>query len=270
MSPQSRTASYDMSWASRDRPRAVAAALPWLLLALTVAAQITYPLVDGDRLRQVTIAVVVLAAATCAVHALVHRGPAWALGLVVVTAGGGFAAEAVGVRTGLPFGDYSYRGTLGPELLDVPLVVPLAWTMMGYPVLLAARRLTRHWVVPLGAFGLTAWDVFLDPQMVGDGHWRWSDPEPSLPGVDGIPLTNFAGWLAVGALMMLVLTVVLPRDGTPPSAESVPATLLAWTWLGYVLGNVFWFGTTSVAVVGGVALGLLVLPYLWSLWQSRP
>ncbi len=273
MPPQSRTRSYDATWASRRRPRAAAAGLPWLLLALTLAAQVAYPLVDGERLRQVTIAVVVLGAATCAVHALVHRGPAWAFGLVVVTAGGGFAAEAVGVRTGLPFGDYSYRGTLGPELLDVPLLVPLAWTMMAYPVLLAARRLTRgrvHRVVPLGAYGLMAWDVFLDPQMVGDGHWRWADPEPSFPGVDGIPLTNFAGWLAVGTLMMLVLTVVLPRDGTPPSDESVPATLLAWTWLGYVLGNVFWFGTTSVAVVGGVALGLLVLPYLWSLWQSRP
>ena len=270
MSPQSRTRSYDVAWASRHRPGARAAALPWLLAAATLAAQVTYPLVDGDRLRQVTITVVVLAAATCAVHAFVHRGPWWALGLVVVTAGGGFAAEAVGVRTGLPFGDYSYHRSLGPELLDVPLVVPLAWTMMGYPVLLAARRLTRHFVVPVGAFGLTAWDVFLDPQMVGDGRWRWADPHPSLPGVDDIPLTNFAGWLVVGALMMLVLTVVLPRDGTPGSDESVPAALLAWTWLGYVLGNVFWFGTTSVAVVGGVALGLLVLPYLWSLWQSRP
>jgi putative membrane protein len=268
--PPSRTRSYDVTWASRDRPYPAAAAVPWLLLALTLAAQIAYPLVDGERLRQVTIAVVVLGAATCAVHALVHRGPAWALGLVVVTAGGGFAAEAVGLRTGLPFGDYDYRGTLGPELLDVPLTVPLAWTMMAYPVLLAARRLTRHWVVPVGAFGLTAWDVFLDPQMVGDGRWRWADPEPSFPGVDGIPLTNFAGWLAVGALMMLVLTVILPRDGTPPADESVPASLLAWTWLGYVLGNIFWFGTTSVAVVGGVALGVLVVPYLWSLWQSRP
>ncbi len=50
----------------------------------------------------------------------------------------------------------------------------------------------------------------------------------------------------------------------------MPATLLVWTWLGYVLGNVFWFGTGSVALVGGVLLGLLVLPYAWSLWQSRP
>ncbi len=254
----------------RQRPSPAAVALPWLLLALTLAAQVSYPLVGGERLREVTIAVVVLSAATCVVHALVHRGRAWTLGLVVVTAGGGFAAEAVGVRTGLPFGDYTYLGTLGPEVLGVPLVVPLAWTMMGYPVLLAARRLTRRWVVPLGAFGLTAWDVFLDPQMVGDGHWRWADPAPSLPWVPGVPLTNFAGWLAVGALMMLALTVTLPRDDAPRPDDLVPATLLAWTWLGYVLGNLFWFGTTSVAVVGGTALGLLALPFLWSLWQARP
>jgi putative membrane protein len=209
----------------------------------------------------------VLVASTCVAHAAGPRGVAWALGLVVVTAGGGLAAEAVGVRTGLPFGNYRYEGTLGPEVLDVPLVVPLAWTMMAYPVLLAARRLTRRFVPVVGGLGLTAWDVFLDPQMVGDGHWTWADPTPALPGVEGIPLTNYAGWAVVGTLMMLVLTVALPRDS---ASESVPAALLVWTWLGYVLGNVYWFGTTSVAVVGGVLLGALVLPYAWSLWQSRP
>ncbi|MGH8969149.1 MAG: carotenoid biosynthesis protein, partial [Actinomycetes bacterium] len=89
------------------RRPAAATRLPWLLAATTVAAQIAYPLADGAWLRRVTIATVVLFFATCVTHALVHRGPAWALGLVVVTAGGGLAAEAVGVRTGLPFGDYS-------------------------------------------------------------------------------------------------------------------------------------------------------------------
>ena len=38
----------------------------------------------------------------------------------------------------------------------------------------------------------------------------------------------------------------------------------------YVVGNVFWFGTVAVAVVGGVLLGLVVLPYLWVLWRDRP
>jgi putative membrane protein len=251
----------------RRRPSGRAVAVPWLLAAATVAGQIAYPLVDGETLRRVTIAVVVLFFATCVAHAFVHRGPAWTLGLVVVTAGGGLAAEAVGVRTGLPFGEYSYAGTLGPEVLDVPVVVPLAWTMIAYPVLLAARRLTRRWVPVVGGLGMVAWDVFLDPQMVGDGHWTWADPTPALPGVEGIPLTNYAGWALVGTSMMLLLTALLPRD---TADESVPAVLLTWTWVGYVVGNVFWFGTASVALVGGVALGLLVLPYLWSLWQSRP
>ena len=257
---------------SRGRhPAGAAVGLTWLLAATTVALEIAYPLVEDRWLHRVTVWTVVAFAATCVMHALVHRGVGWTVGLVVVTAGGGLAAEAVGVRTGLPFGDYSYAGTLGPEILDVPLVVPLAWTMMAYPVLLAARRLTRRWVVPVGAYGLAAWDVFLDPQMVADGHWTWADPEPSLPGVPGIPLTNFAGWLVVGTLMMTALVMVLPRDRAQRSAdETVPATLLVWTWLGYVLGNLFWFGTASVALVGGMLLGLLVLPYAWSLWQSRP
>jgi len=195
---------------------------------------------------------------------------------VAVASGGGLLAEAVGLRTGLPFGEYAYAGTLGAEVLGVPLVVPLAWTMIAYPVLLAARRLTRLWVPVVGALGMVAWDVFLDPQMVGDGHWTWADPTPALPGVPDVPLTNYAGWAVVALVMMLLLEAVLPpprdgRDGTRDGRadESVPALLLGWTWLGYVLGNLFWFGTASVALVGGVALGLLVLPYGWVLWQSR-
>ena len=251
----------------RRRPTGVRAAVPSLLAAATIAAQIAYPLVEGERLRQVTIAVVVLFFLASVSHAVVHRGPLWATGLVLITAGGGLVAEAVGVRTGIPFGDYSYTGTLGPEVLDVPVVVPMAWTMMAYPLLLAARRLTRRFVAPVGGFGLAAWDVFLDPQMVDDGRWRWADPTPGLPGIDGVPLTNFAGWLLVGVAMMAVLDVLLPRT---TADEAQPATLLFWTWIGSVLGNVFWFGSDEVAIAGGVAMGLVTVPYAWALWQSRP
>lgn len=237
-----------------------------VLAAATVATQIAYPLVEGTTLQRVTIATVVLFFTTCVTHAVVHRGPLFTAGLVVVSAGGGLAAEAIGVRTGYPFGSYSYAGTLGPEVLDVPLVVPLAWTMMAYPVLLAARRVGRRFAPVVGGLGLMAWDMFLDPQMVGDGHWTWADPYPSLSTIEGIPLTNFAGWAAVGTAMMLVLDRLLPRAAAD---ELVPAALLGWTWLGYVLGNIFWFGETSVAVTAGIALGLLVLPYSWLLWQSR-
>lgn len=251
----------------RRQPPGGAVGLTWLLAATTVAAQIAYPLAEGAWLQRVTVTTVVLFFATCVAHALVHRGPLFTLGLVVVSAGGGLAAEAVGVRTGYPFGDYSYAGTLGVEVIDVPVVVPLAWTMMAYPVLLAARRLSRRWAPVIGGFGLMAWDLFLDPQMVDDGHWTWADPTPSLRAIDTIPLSNFAGWLAVGTVLMLVLNALLPdRDAD----ELLPATLLVWTWLGYIVGNLVWFGSGSVALVGGIALGLLVVPNSWVLWQSRP
>ena len=260
------TRAYDVA-AHRRRPTGAAAALPWLLALATIGAQIAYPLVDGEWLRRVTIASVVLFFLASVTHAWAHRGPRWALTFVVVTTGLAFVAEAVGVRTGVPFGDYSYSSSLGPQLLDVPVVVPLAWTMMAYPVFLAARRLTRRWTAVVGSIGLAGWDVFLDPQMVADGRWHWSHPTPSLPGIHTVPLTNLAGWLGVAFVMMLVLCATVPRDR---GSETMPAVLLFWTFIGSVVGNVFWFGSNAVAVAGGIAMAIVVLPYTWVLWQSRP
>ena len=49
----------------------------------------------------------------------------------------------------------------------------------GYPCLLAGRRLAPGLRgAALGAIGLAGWDLFLDPQMVAAGHWRWTQPSP--------------------------------------------------------------------------------------------
>jgi putative membrane protein len=260
---------YDVAGRRRS-PTGVAAALPWLLAVATVATQIAYPLVDGESLRRVTIASVVLFFFASVTHALAHHGLRWALTLVVITAGGGLLAEAVGVRTGVPFGDYRYSASLGPQLLDVPVVVPLAWTMMAYPMFVAARRLSRRWAPLIGAVGLAGWDVFLDPQMVADRRWTWTDPSPSLPGITDVPVTNYVGWLAVSVVLMGLLSLTLPRQRASERSETVPALLLFWTYAGSIVGNAFWFGSGSVALAGGIAMGVVVVPYAWVLWQSRP
>src|SRR3712207_9292958 len=51
--------------------------------------------------------------------------------------------ESVGLATGFPYGEYTYSDDLGPTLLGVPFLVPLAWLMMAWPSWLLARRLTR-------------------------------------------------------------------------------------------------------------------------------
>ena len=249
--------------------------VPLVLAALTVLVQVAYPLLEGAALTAATVAAVLLFAAASLSSAALTHGPRAALALLVLAGATGMVAEAVGVATGVPFGDYAYAGTLGPQVLAVPVVVPLAWLMMAWPCLLAGRALAARlapaapWVaVPLAAWLLASWDLFLDPQMVTAGHWAWQHPAPALPGSPGVPLTNYAGWLLVALVIQALLHAAVPhrvRDGVPAGAASgtgAPALLLAWTWLGSALANAAFFGRPAVAAWGLVAMGLVAGPYL--------
>lgn len=241
--------------------------------AATVLAQIAYPLVGGGTRDALTVATVVLFALASLTHAAVSRGARAAVVLLVVGGGGGLAAEAVGVATGVPFGRYGYADTLGPAVLGVPLVIPLAWIMMAWPAWLVARRLTRGRGraarVAVGAVALASWDLFLDPQMVDAGHWRWAQPLPSLPGVPTVPLTNYAGWLVVAALLMLLLDTLLPAS--PPAADdTVPYALYLWTYASSVLAHAAFFGLPASALWGGLGMGLVAVPLVLAVRRRVP
>ncbi|MGL5858679.1 MAG: carotenoid biosynthesis protein [Angustibacter sp.] len=277
----------------RPSRRSRRARIPAVLAGLTILTQVCYPLTTGQTLQALTIGAVLLFAAASISHASVHRGTTWAGGLLLIAGGIGLAAEAVGVRTGIPFGSYRYTGNLGPQLLDVPVVVPLAWTMMAYPCLLLGRGLAgyasgrvpavgsgagtrRRTLITIAAGGaaLASWDLFLDPQMVAAGNWRFDDPTPALPGVPGIPLTNYAGWLVVALLMITVLHIALPdrrvdvdTAGADDPGDGVPLVLLTWTWLGSTIGNAVFFDRPAVAAWGGLLMGSLVVP--WVICSSR-
>jgi len=231
-----------------------------------VACQIAYPLVEGTARDRLTVATVLVTLVAVAWHAAVRFGPFVAtglLGLVLVVAA---ATEICGVHTGVPFGDYDYGDGLGAELAGVPLVIPAAWAMTAYPALLVARKLTaRHgsWATAVvGGWALASWDVFLDPQMVEEGYWRWAQPDPSLPGSPDVPLTNYAGWLLVSVLLMALLDRLTPdRTGD----DLMPGVLYLWTYGAQVLGNFAFFGRPAVALLGGVAMGVVAIPYARSL-----
>ena len=254
---------------------------PMLLLAVALATinvllQIGYPLTVGSTRHVLTIASVVVFFAASFAHCVSTRSWRCGVALVAVCVGGGLAAEAIGWRTGWPFGNYRYGATLGPKLLGVPMVVPLAWAMMGWPALLAGRRVgsrshrssTADGVSPdrpewkvrvstavVGSLVLSSWDLFLDPQMVGDGHWRWLPTRG--PWLNGIPLANTAGWFVVGVLMVLVLDRAVPRNPTTPGADTLMWVVLGWVWFSNIVGNLVFFGRLWVAFAGGVASTLV-------------
>lgn len=237
--------------------------LPWALLGALVLAQICYPLTGGDTRARLTVATVLLGVLFSLTHALLARGPRAAGALLLTATLGGFAVEAIGVATGFPFGVYEYSGRLGPRLLDVPLIIPLAWTWMAWPAWLAALRVTRRplaRVVVAGA-GLAAWDLFLDPQMVAEHYWRWADPVPALPGVPGVPIGNYLGWLGFALLLMAALGAAAGRAASGPLASDAPALALwLWTYASSVLAHAVFLSLPASAAWGAVLMGAAVLP----------
>lgn len=242
--------------------------MPVLLAAATVLSQILYPLIHGTARDRLTVLTVVLFAATSVTHAWLSRGRTYAVTLLLVSVSIGFAAEAVGVATGFPFGHYAYAGSLGWRLLGVPVVIPLAWTMMAYPAVLVGQRVASPFParVLVSALALAAWDVFLDPQMVDAGHWRFASGDRLR--LNDIPLQNFAGWVLVALVVMAVLHGVLPRSVAADRGritDAVPYGMYLWTYASSLLANLAFFGRPGVALAGGLVMGLPVLLLLRAL-----
>jgi uncharacterized membrane protein len=241
----------------RHPSRAVA---PLVLALLLVLTAIAYPLTDGSGRDAVSWTIVLLGSALSVTHAAVAHGPRTALGLVLLVGVTAVAFEAVGLATGFPYGSYTYSDDLGPTLLGVPFLVPLAWLMMAWPSWVLAAWLTprsRPARVLVAAYVFAGWDVVLDPQMVQAGYWRWAHPSPGLPGIDTVPLTNLAGWLLAGVVLMTLLDLLAgpARSGT---SDAAPLLVLTWMTLGGALAHAGWLGLPGSAAWAAV----LALPVL--------
>ena len=233
----------------------------------TAAAMIAFPLAPrASAARRVVTDVVVAGLAVVTTTAASARwGPARTAIGAVVTASGTGLVERIGTSTGVPFGRYRYTGRLRPVVAGVPVAVPAAWWAMAVPARESAhaalgRRSTVATRIVVGAAALTAWDLFLDPQMTAEGFWRW----PGGGRYRGIPLSNFAGWFVTGLAVMSVLEVVLPagrgtsfaRSGTRSAHTPDPVLVAEYAAMGAMetVGFGAFFRDRVVAVVGGAAM----------------
>ncbi len=171
--------------------------------------------------------------------------------------------EVIGVRTGRPFGRYRYTEALRPQVAAVPVIVPIAWAAMAVPARETAHaalgdRSSRATRVVVGAAALTAWDLFLDPQMVGEGYWRWL----TAGRYRGIPLTNYAGWFATGLVVMALLEVTLPPLEPAPDLVAQYAAMGAMETVAFATflrdGRVALIGAAAMLPVAAVGVARLV------------
>jgi putative membrane protein len=246
-----------------------------VLVTLWALTMISLPIVRwtlGDAALQRGIVAGVLVQVTV-VLAILQR--AWGGGQTLLTAGAvcllAWSAEWLGSSTGFPFGGYDYTPVLQPQVLGVPLLIPLAWLMMlppGWALgwLLARHTAHSHYLSEGGGLGwrvrfawagasalaFSAWDLFLDPQMVAWGFWVWDAPG----GYFGIPWVNYAGWLLVSGLVTLAVSAWV-NPLRLPLGPLVAVYVI--TWLLQSIGQVFFWGLPGPGLVGFVGMGGVLL-----------
>ena len=242
----------------------------FLLVGLAIALQISYPLIHGTALRIVTIATVYIAALAMVMHGHLSYGAKYSTRYLPLTALFGLGVEVLGVHTGWPFGVYQYDSSLGQAIFGVPLVVPFAWVMMVHPALIAARRVAGNWVFLYGGAVLAAWDLFLDPQMVAAGRWKWEVTGSHVPFTPDIPLSNAFGWMLAGLVIVGLLNLTLPRERRKVAASLAAVdALLVWTLFAGFIGNLFFFDRPGLAFFGTAIMGALLIPYFFSSWLGN-
>ncbi|NOX62254.1 MAG: carotenoid biosynthesis protein [Chloroflexi bacterium] len=158
-------------------------------------------------------------------HAAYALGWRRMLVFFALSAGISWAFEQVGVATGWVYGGYYYARMIGPRLGHVPLLVPLGWFMMMYPSYVIANLLVTGrfydesrglarlvWLSFIGAMVMTAWDLAMDPIFTRLGMWVWEEPGPYF----GVPIQNFAGWIATTFTVYLLFRLWLRGAGARP------------------------------------------------------
>lgn len=169
-------------------------------------------------------------------------------------------AEFIGHTTHFPFGAYDYTKLLQPQIVGVPLLIPIAWFMLLPSSWVMAQLIVgipdtwrkRLAFVGVSAIALTAWDLFLDPQMVGWSFWVWENPS----GYFGIPYSNYAGWLLVAA--------VITFAANPQKLKVMPLALVyGVVWFLQTFGQAFFWGQVGPAIVGSIAMGGIMLLACW-------
>lgn len=250
--------------------------LLWLSsVGVWVLSLLVTPLLEdiGGRsplLVMINISVVLQAIVTIFALSFVWRNRTIVLASAVVVLST-WGIEAIGASTGVPFGRYTYTDALQPQLAHVPLLIPIAWLMM-LPVAWAVAdmfivRKRRHWpshikLAVVAGLVFAAWDLYLDPQMVGHGLWEWE----TAGGYFGIPWINFFGWWFSAFLITLfVRPLNLPRVRL--------ATIYTLVWFLELIGLGVMWDQPLPALVGFVGMGVFVIPG-WVIeylrWKSVP
>lgn len=215
-----------------------------------------------------------LAALAAGVRDVGWRRTALFAGIVFPVA---WLAEFSSTRIGVPFGLYHYTGvTRGRELYlaNVPFMDSVSFVFLAYAAFCLARatraaRASRAALAAATGLLMTALDVVIDPLAVRGDRWFLGRifyyPEGGV--YFGVPLSNFLGWMLVGAVGVGVYLGLADRAGAPERPGRPGAGVaLYYAVLGFNLAVTAWIGEWALVGLGAGLHAALAA----ALWRCGP
>ncbi len=200
--------------------------------------------------------IVILQVAAPAVFALVHGSILYTVkGMLAFTGiclGVGAICESLSLYTGFPFGHYYFTSLMGPKVLQVPVLLILAYLGMGYCSWVLGLLILGYRDKPLNgarvialpllaSLIMLAWDLSMEAiWSTIDRAWIWRDGGIFF----GVPVSNFLGWYFTAYLFYQVFALycsATPIRPIPGSRSYWQAAVVCYGVCAF--GNLFIFRT---------------------------
>jgi putative membrane protein len=141
----------------------------------------------------------------------------------------GYSIEAIGVKSGLIFGNYIYGNALGIKLFETPLLIGINWLFLIYTATSITEKLKiKKWfaIFVAPAFMLV-YDVVLEQVAPKMDMWNWHNSE--------VPLKNYIAWYIIAFSFVLLLKAFKIKTSNPLSAILFICQFLFFTALTFLL-----------------------------------
>lgn len=105
-----------------------------------------------------------------------------------------YVIEAIGVNTGLIFGEYRYGAGLGIKLWNTPLIIGLNWLMLVYLTysVTAKYNISGFSGITVASLLMVLYDIILEQVAPALDMWHWENQT--------VPLRNYAVWFILAAI----------------------------------------------------------------------
>lgn len=117
----------------------------------------------------------------------------------------GFSVEAIGVKTGVLFGIYSYGNIFGFKIFETPLIIGVNWLFLSLSTHGVVQYFTKKaiWLVLIPPLLMTGLDFLVEPIAMKLGFWNWEN--------NVIPLQNYVMWFATSFLIHVLIYLFYPK-----------------------------------------------------------